>query len=105
MKKLLTLVLALALIVAACGNKSEDKEDKSKNDTKSSNDTVSYTLDDCKNIDITKDPKRSVVLAPSYVGGFLNLGVKRVGVTTSTEQTSVLKDKIKGIEKVSENNV
>ena len=105
MKKLLTLVLALALIVAACGNKSEDKEDKSKNDTKSSNDTVSYTLDDGKKIDIPKDPKRIVVLAPSYVGGFLHLGVKPVGVPTSTDQTSVLKAKIKGSEKVSEDNV
>lgn len=103
MRKLLTLVMALALIVAACGNKSDDKESNSKN--KSSKETVSYKLDDGKKIDIPKEPKRIVVLAPSYVGGLLHLGVKPVGVPASTDQTPILKDRIKGIKKVSEDNV
>nr|WP_263314933.1 ABC transporter substrate-binding protein [Mammaliicoccus sp. Marseille-Q6498] len=101
MKRLLMLIMALAIIVAACGNKADNKE----KDSKSSKDTVSYKLDNGKKIDIPKKPKRIVVLAPSYVGGFLHLGVKPVGVPSSTDQTPVLKDKIKGIKKVSENNV
>lgn len=52
-----------------------------------------------------ENPKRIVVLAPSYVGGLLHLGVKPVGVPASTDQTPILKDRIKGIEKVSEDNV
>lgn len=103
MKKLLVLIMALALVVAACVNKSDEKESNSK--TKSSKDTVSYKLDDGKKIDIPKNPKRIVVLAPSYVGGLLHLGVKPVGVPASTDQTPILKDRIKGIEKVSEDNV
>lgn len=101
MRKLLMVVIALALLVAACGNNSEDKGNKDK----SGKETVSYKLDDGKKIDIPKKPKRIVVLAPSYVGGFLHLGVKPVGVPASTDQTPILKDKIKGITKVSEDNV
>lgn len=98
MKKLLMLVMALAVLVAACGNNNEDK-------SKSNNETVNYKLDDGKKIDIPKKPKRIVVLAPSYVGGLLHLGVKPVGVPATTDQTPILKDKIKGIKKVSEDNV
>ncbi|GGI40915.1 iron-hydroxamate ABC transporter substrate-binding protein [Mammaliicoccus stepanovicii] len=98
MKKLLMLVMALSMIVAACGNKTEDKHNDSK-------ETVQYKLDDGKKIDIPKNPKRIAVLSPSYVGGLIHLGIKPVGVPASTDQTPVLKDKIKGIKKVSEDNV
>ena len=99
MKKLLFSIIALVLVLAACGNKSENDTDNKKEETKS------YTLDSGKKIDIPKDPKRIAVVAPPYAGGIKYLGGNIVAVNEQVDSSKILKDKFKGVEKIGENDV
>src|SRR5699024_12284236 len=80
-----------------CGNKSENDTDNKKEETKS------YTLDSGKKIDIPKDPKRIAVVAPTYAGGIKYLGGNIVAVNEQVDSSKILKDKLKGVEKIGEN--
>ena len=75
MKKLLFPLLALMLILAACGNKSDSDSNSDKKE-----ETKSYKLDSGKSIDIPKNPERIAVVAPTYAGGIKYLGGKIVAV-------------------------
>ena len=97
MKKLLFPLIALVLILAACGNKSDS--DSSKEDTKS------YKQDSGKSIDVPKNPKRIAVVAPTYAGGIKYLDGKIVAVNKQVDSSKLLKDKFKGVEKIGENDV
>ncbi|PTL17730.1 ferrichrome ABC transporter substrate-binding protein [Staphylococcus gallinarum] len=97
MKKLLFLLIALVLILAACGNKSDS--DSKKEETKS------YKLDSGKSIDVPKSPKRIAVVAPTYAGGVKYLGGKIVAVNKQVDSSKLLKDKFKGVTKVGDNDV
>ncbi|RXK18580.1 ABC transporter substrate-binding protein [Macrococcus sp. DPC7161] len=96
MKKLLVLLMACLLVVAACGN----KEEKTSN-----NDKVDFKLDNGKTIKIPKKPKRIVLMAPSYAGNLLALGVKPVGSDPYPFASNILKDKLKGVEQVKAGDV
>lgn len=93
MKKLLIPLIVLVLVLAACGNKSDDKKDSKK-------ETRSYTMDNGKKIDIPKDPKRIAVVAPTYAGGVKKLGGNIVAVNSQVDDSKVLKDKFKNVEKI-----
>ncbi|PTL06260.1 ABC transporter substrate-binding protein, partial [Staphylococcus gallinarum] len=97
MKKLLFPLIALVLILAACGNKSDS--DSKKEETKS------YKLDSGKSIDVPKSPKRIAVVAPTYAGGVKYLGGKIVAVNKQVDSSKLLKDKFKGVTKVGDNDV
>lgn len=97
MKKLLFPLIALVLILAACGNKSDS--DSKKEETKS------YKLDSGKNIDVPKSPKRIAVVAPTYAGGIKYLGGNIVAVNKQVDSSKLLKDKFKGVTKVGDNDV
>ncbi|RIN29926.1 ABC transporter substrate-binding protein, partial [Staphylococcus succinus] len=97
MKKLLFPLIALVLILAACGNKSDS--DSSKEETKS------YKQDSGKSIDVPKNPKRIAVVAPTYAGGIKYLDGKIVAVNKQVDSSKLLKDKFKGVEKIGENDV
>ena len=101
MKKLLLPLIALVLLLAACGNNSGNgsKESDKKAETKS------YKTDDGKKIDIPKNPKRIAVVAPSYTGGVKKLGGNVVAVSNQVDQSDVLKDKFKGVTKVGDDDV
>lgn len=101
MKKLLLPLIALVLLLAACGNNSGNgsKESDKKAETKS------YKTDDGKKIDIPKNPKRIAVVAPSYAGGVKKLGGNVVAVSNQVDQSDVLKDKFKGVTKVGDDDV
>ncbi|MBF7024724.1 ABC transporter substrate-binding protein [Staphylococcus kloosii] len=99
MKKLLLPLIALVLILAACGNK-KDSDDKSKKEA-----TKSYTLDSGKKIDIPKDPKRIAAVAPTYAPGLKYLGANLVAVSNQVDQSSVIKDKFKGVTRIGDNDV
>ena len=96
MKKLLLPLIALVLVLAACGqSKDADKKE----------DTKSYTMDDGKKVDIPKNPKRIAVVAPTYAGGLKKLGANIVAVSNQVDQSKVLKDKFKDVEKIGDNDV
>lgn len=100
MKKLLFPLLALMLILAACGNKSDSDSNSDKKE-----ETKSYKLDNGKSIDIPKNPERIAVVAPTYAGGIKYLGGKIVAVNEQVDNRKLLKDKFKGVEKIGENDV
>ncbi|AMG19381.1 ferrichrome ABC transporter substrate-binding protein [Staphylococcus saprophyticus] len=99
MKKLIFPLLALMLILAACGNNSSD--DASKKDKKEK----TYTQDSGKKVKIPKDPKRIVVLGATYAGGLKELDANIVGVANIVDDSKVLKDKFKDVDKVDAENV
>ena len=100
MKKLLIPIIALMLVLAACGNKSDDGSGKS-----GKAETKSYTLDSGKKIDIPKDPQKIAVVAPTYAGGLKYLGANIVAVNKQVDQSKLLKDKFKGVTKIGDNDV
>ncbi|NWK84612.1 ABC transporter substrate-binding protein [Staphylococcus sp. GSSP0090] len=99
MKKLIFPLLALMLILAACGNNSSD--DTSKKDKEK----TTYTQDSGKKVKIPKDPKRIVVLGATYAGGLKELDANIVGVANIVDDSKVLKDKFKDVDKVDAENV
>ncbi|WFR70200.1 ABC transporter substrate-binding protein [Staphylococcus saprophyticus] len=99
MKKLIFLLLALMLILAACGNNSSDDASKKDKEEKT------YTQDSGKKVKIPKDPKRIVVLGATYAGGLKELDANIVGVANIVDDSKVLKDKFKDVDKVDAENV
>ncbi|MDW4492795.1 ABC transporter substrate-binding protein [Staphylococcus saprophyticus] len=99
MKKLIFPLLALMLILAACGNNSSDNASKKDKKEKT------YTQDSGKKVKIPKDPKRIVVLGATYAGGLKELDANIVGVANIVDDSKVLKDKFKDVDKVDAENV
>ncbi|WP_436862223.1 ABC transporter substrate-binding protein [Staphylococcus caeli] len=99
MKKLILPLLALMLILAACGNGSSDKA--SKKDTAK----TTYKQDSGDKVKIPKHPKRIVVLGATYAGGLKQLDANVVGVANIVDDSKVLKDKFKDVDKVDPENV
>ncbi len=99
MKKLILPLLALMLILAACGNGSSDKA--SKKDTEK----TTYKQDSGDKVKIPKHPKRIVVLGATYAGGLKQLDANVVGVANIVDDSKVLKDKFKDVDKVDPENV
>ncbi|MCD9063180.1 ABC transporter substrate-binding protein [Staphylococcus saprophyticus] len=99
MKKLIFPLLALMLILAACGNNSSDDASKKDKEEKT------YTQDSGKKVKIPKDPKRIVVLGATYAGGLKELDANIVGVAKIVDDSKVLKDKFKDVDKVDAENV
>ncbi|SCS41313.1 ABC transporter substrate-binding protein [Staphylococcus caeli] len=99
MKKLILPLLALVLILAACGNGSNDKASK-KDEVK-----TTYKQDSGEKVKIPKHPKRIVVLGATYAGGLKQLDANVVGVANIVDDSKVLKDKFKDVDKVDPENV
>ena len=92
MKKLLIPLIVLVLVLAACGNGSDDNGDK--------NDKKTYKQDDGKKVKVPKHPKRVVVLGTTYAGGLKQLDTNIVGVANLVDDSKVLKKKFKDVKKV-----
>ncbi|MCY1570553.1 ABC transporter substrate-binding protein [Staphylococcus pettenkoferi] len=92
MKKLLIPLIVLVLVLAACGNGSDDNGEK--------NDKKTYKQDDGKKVKVPKHPKRVVVLGTTYAGGLKQLDTNIVGVANLVDDSKVLKKKFKGVKKV-----
>lgn len=81
------------LVLSACGNKEQAKTAETKQQTK--------TIETVKGkIDIPANPKR--ILIDGYLGSAIALDVHPVGATTQDLKNVHLKDKIKGIEDISD---
>ncbi|WP_042478572.1 iron-hydroxamate ABC transporter substrate-binding protein [Bacillus ndiopicus] len=73
-KRLLTMLMMVALVLAACGNKEESKKDVKE----ASAATITYQSE-AGPIEVPAEPKRVVVLS-SFTGHLLQLGINVVGV-------------------------
>jgi iron complex transport system substrate-binding protein len=79
MKKFIVFALSSVLFLAACGsNEGKEKSDETKSDSTSN--TKTFKQDDGKKVKIPKEPKRIVVLHPTYIGALVEFGHKPVGV-------------------------
>lgn len=99
MKKILLPLLALIFVLAACGNGSNNKS------SKENSEKTTYKQDSGEKVEIPKKPKRIVVLGATYAGGLKQLDANIVGVANIVNDSKVLKDKFKDVEKVDAENV
>ncbi|UBH13256.1 ABC transporter substrate-binding protein [Macrococcus armenti] len=97
MKKLLMLIVACIVVLAACGS----KETK----TERTDAQVEFKTDSGKTIKIPKAPKRIVVMGASYVGNLIDLGVTPVGADQYAFQSDILKPKLKGVEQLNPGDI
>ncbi|MFP7732083.1 iron-hydroxamate ABC transporter substrate-binding protein [Priestia aryabhattai] len=101
MKKLffIPFLLVLAIIVSACGN-SETTNGKDKGDTKS--ETITYKSETGP-VKVPKNPRRIVALSngPNVIA----LGGKLVGIDEWSSMNPLFKEKVKGVEVVSEDDL
>lgn len=103
MKRIVFVMLCMILLLSACGNNvSKDKS----NDTKSDNaSTKTFKQDDGTKVKIPKNPKRIVVLHPTYIGTLVKFGHKPVGVIDFVKQNKTLDDATKGIKRIGQGNI
>ncbi|PKR86250.1 iron-hydroxamate ABC transporter substrate-binding protein [Heyndrickxia camelliae] len=95
------LVIVVVLMLSACTSGNENTSGGSKKDQK--NDTITYQSENGP-VQVPAHPKRVVVLA-SYAGNVMSLGVNLVGVDSWSKMNPNFKDKLKGVEEVSEDNL
>ena len=103
MKKLSVFMLVLVMLLAACGN--SNTEENSKESEGSKSDTKSFTNDSGEKVEVPKNPKRIVVLHPTYVGALVKFGHKPVAVPEFVKQNKVLNDVTKDAKKIDNTNV
>ncbi|GED16004.1 iron-hydroxamate ABC transporter substrate-binding protein [Aneurinibacillus migulanus] len=101
LKKSVFIFLSILLIgiLAACGQASNNKAPESQQgqSTENKNETITYTAANGE-VKIPKNPNRVVVLAESYVGDFLALGITPIGVTQKALDNPYFKEKMNGVE-------
>ncbi len=101
LKKSVFIFLSILLIgiLAACGQDSNNKAPESQQgqSTENKNETITYTAANGE-VKIPKNPNRVVVLAESYVGDFLALGITPIGVTQKALDNPYFKEKMNGVE-------
>ncbi|WP_436854575.1 ABC transporter substrate-binding protein [Staphylococcus caeli] len=101
MKKLLFIALCLILFASACTNdKSSDQQSKSDD-----NGQKVFKDDTNAKVKIPKNPKRIVVLHPTYVGALVKFDHKPVAVPKFVEQNKVLKDATKGVKYIDNTSI
>ncbi|GGK30923.1 iron(3+)-hydroxamate-binding protein FhuD [Caldalkalibacillus thermarum] len=101
-KKLIVICAVLLLgMITACGQTSDStvsESEQAHRDTTES-ETMTFTAANGE-IEIPKNPERIVVIADSYVGYFLALGIKPVGITENALKNPYFEGKIDGIESI-----
>lgn len=100
MQKWFIPLVAMILLLAACGQNKEEKSAQS--DVKT---LALKTAEGKQNVKIPQTPKRIVVLAPTYAGGLKYLDANIVGVSNQVDQSPILKKHFKDIDKVGNDDV
>ncbi|SUK08382.1 ABC-type cobalamin Fe3+-siderophores transport system periplasmic component [Staphylococcus agnetis] len=100
MQKWFIPLVAMILLLAACGQNKEEKSAQS--DVKT---LALKTAEGKQNVKIPQSPKRIVVLAPTYAGGLKYLDANIVGVSNQVDQSPILKKHFKEIDKVGNDDV
>lgn len=100
MKKVLILLVCCMIFISACGgNDAKEKNDSNKN-------TEQVFKDDQENkVKIAKNPKRIVVLHPSYIGALVKFGHKPVAVPEFVKQNKVLNNVTEDAEKIDNTSI
>ncbi|MBS4209318.1 iron-hydroxamate ABC transporter substrate-binding protein [Bacillus sp. FJAT-50079] len=101
MKRLTSIIFIILMIgiLAACGKTSDGKDSEEK--VAGEVETITYSTVN-GDIDIPKNPQRVVVVADSYVGDFLALGIKPIGVTEHAMQNTFFEGLLDGVESIGE---
>ncbi|MCO4326032.1 ferrichrome ABC transporter substrate-binding protein [Staphylococcus agnetis] len=100
MQKWFIPLVAMILLLAACGQNKEEQSAQS--DVKT---LALKTAEGKQNVKIPQTPKRIVVLAPTYAGGLKYLDANIVGVSNQVDQSPILKKHFKDIDKVGNDDV
>ncbi|MCU5747003.1 hypothetical protein N9R04_09975 [Staphylococcus sp. SQ8-PEA] len=95
MKKVIFIFISLIIILAGCGKQDSDKE----------SDLKAFKQDDNTEIKIPKNPKRIVVLHPTYIGAFVKFRHTPVGVTNYVNQNKTLKEATKSSKVMNANDI
>ena len=106
MKRIFIVVLCLLLFLASCGNCKQNQASKDTgNKSKDTNKETTFTTDDGNKVKVPQNPKRIVVLHPTYVGALVKFGHKPVAVPKFIEQNKVLNDVTKNSKKIDNTSV
>ncbi|TCP22682.1 iron complex transport system substrate-binding protein [Scopulibacillus darangshiensis] len=100
-KQLIPFLLLLGLILSACSSQTIDKEG-AKDQSKSS-DTRIYQSENGP-VKVPAHPKRVVVLS-TFAGNVMKLGVNLVGVDPWAKKNPLFKNKLKGVQVVSDDSL
>lgn len=104
MKKILVLLLIAFVVLAACGNKDNSKN-KSSNKSSDNKQTKTFTQNNGTKVKIPKDPKRIVVLHPTYIGALVKFNHKPVGVIDFVKKNKTLDKATKGVKRVGQTDI
>ncbi|MBA8779793.1 ABC transporter substrate-binding protein [Staphylococcus schleiferi subsp. coagulans] len=103
MKKMILVTLCFILLLSACNtDDNKEKSSETKNDNSS---TKVFKQDDGTEVNIPKNPKRIVVLHPTYIGALVKFGHKPVGVVDFVKKNKTLDEATKGIQRVGQDNI
>ncbi|WP_191561072.1 iron-hydroxamate ABC transporter substrate-binding protein [Metabacillus idriensis] len=98
-KRIIGLICALFVIgiLAACGN--QEKTEENSSSEKKTEETITYKAAN-GDVKIPKHPKRVVLVADSYYGHFLTLGIQPVGAPQNVFDNPFFEGKTKGTENI-----
>jgi iron complex transport system substrate-binding protein len=102
MKKLLTPLALLLLLVSACGNQSEGENASKPNEDKHSG-TITYESENGP-VEVPADPQRVIVLS-TYAGNVMALDVNLVGVDSWSTMNPRYEEHLEGVEEVTDENL
>lgn len=101
----LIFIVLLLGILPACTKAENNRASNVEQETSATKASETITVTAANgNVEVPQNPERIVVVADSYVGYFLALGVKPVGVTDSALDNVYFKGKVDGIESIGDGN-
>lgn len=104
MKKLfLPFLLLFVLIIAACGNKTEDKAEDTSADKNNEPATITYESEDGP-VEVPANPQKVIVLG-SFAGNVMSLDVPLVGVDAWAKMNPRFDSTLKNVEEVTDEDI
>lgn len=95
-------LLCLTLLLGACSNGTNPQSKTQGQTTEVTQETIVYKAAN-REVEIPKNPKRIVVVADSYAGYLLALGIKPIGMSDFALSNPYFEGKIDGIESIGDN--
>ncbi|WP_043932057.1 iron-hydroxamate ABC transporter substrate-binding protein [Bacillus sp. EB01] len=104
LKKLLPSLLALVLVLSACGSNSNNNSSSKEPEKKDEPTTITYQSENGP-VEVPANPKRIVVLSFSFSGNVLALGGNIVGIDAWSKANPRFEEGLKNAEVVTEDNL